>query len=474
MKKLINTLIILTLTLASHSCIEDGVSSSPSDQPTFSTDTLRMGAVFTEQGSPTYSFMVYNKHSKIMQFSHIGFAEGSQGHFRLNVDGRAGKEFSGIEIRPSDSIYVFVDAILPSNGEKLPVKVEDAIEFTCNGVTTRVVIEAMGRDVTRLRGYTITSDTTFSEGRPVLVFDSLVVAPGAKLTLGEGVELLFHDKAEMRVRGTLESRGSAQKPVTLGGERTGYVAADIPYEVMSRQWEGVTFYTGSRNNTLSYTVIENAWHGVTLDSLDRPGGSGEPALQMVNCRLRNSAGNVLRAHHSSVSATGCEFAEAGGSPVALHGGTHIFSYCTISNNYLFSYPSGPLVSLSHLSPDLSGDGSAMPYLRADISNSILVGSGGVLSHGELEGTAVYLRRCMLGTTGDDDAHFINTVWDGKPQWANDFDHYIFDYRLLPESEALGQAQPSMTPTGAIALPETDFYGGRHTYPAAIGAYEAKQ
>ncbi len=121
------------------SCIEDGVSSSAADQPAFSVDTLDLGTVFTSQPTPTYSFKVYNRHSKIINISSIGLRDGSKG-FRLNVDGQAGRRFNNIEIRPNDSIYVFVEVTVAPTGGRDELRIEDHIDFVTQGVSRSVVV----------------------------------------------------------------------------------------------------------------------------------------------------------------------------------------------------------------------------------------------------------------------------------------------------------------------------------------------
>ena len=98
---------------AFSSCINDEISSSASDQPSFSTDTVRLGTLFTLGPSPTHKFLVHNRNDKGIVISRIAFADDPTGAFRLNVDGISGKEFSNVEIRENDSIYVFVEATLP-------------------------------------------------------------------------------------------------------------------------------------------------------------------------------------------------------------------------------------------------------------------------------------------------------------------------------------------------------------------------
>lgn len=473
MKNAIVSAVVAALaTVALPSCIEDSVSTSAADQPEFSSDTLRMGRVFTDEPTPTHQFRVYNRHDKVMSIADISFRDGGTGYFRINVDGQSGTRFSNVEIRPNDSIFVFVEATLPPNASSAPVEIEDVVQFTTNGVSRQVVLSALGQDVRRLHGKVISADTLWTADLPHQIFDSLVVAPGATLTLQPGCRLYFHDGSDMRVRGTLRSLGSAQAPVIFGGDRTGTVAADIPYEVMSRQWVGVSFAPTSRDNRLEYTVIENTWRGVVLDSISGE-DSGRRAIEIVNCRLRNSAGYALQAVHSSIAATGCEFAEGGAGVVYLRGGSHVIDHCTVSNNYLFSFMGGPMIGFANVS-SVDPDGSGMPYVKAEITNTIVYGSGAPLSMDDLAGTEIFMRRCLIGVNGTDDDHFTDIIWGEDPLWWTDRSRYIFDYRLRDDSPALGASFTGIAPASALPLPPTDFYGNPHPSPASVGAMEVRQ
>ena len=46
-------------------CVEDGFSTNPSDQPQLSADTLRLGLVFTGEGTPTHLFKIHNRHERV-------------------------------------------------------------------------------------------------------------------------------------------------------------------------------------------------------------------------------------------------------------------------------------------------------------------------------------------------------------------------------------------------------------------------
>lgn len=453
------TLIAFAAGFLTTACIEDGVTTSPADQPRFSTDSVKFGNQFTAENTITRMLMVYNPHGKILSIADIRLlGEDGHGVFRINVDGQSGTSFSNVEIRPNDSIYVLVSARMPENGTYGPVEVKDRLQFTTNGVTSHVVLHANGCDILRLENPTIDSDTRWDAATPRRIYGTLKVAPGATLTLDAGTTLYFHDKAAAEIGGTLISEGTAEAPVELRGDRLGSVVGDIPFDLMSNQWKGVTFKPTSTNNSLAFTEIRNTTNGVKADTT---------SLTLTNCRLRNSGSHTLTANYSVISAVGCEFAESASSPVAITGGTLRMTNCTISNYYLFSAISGPLITLHHTGPDdIDKDAPSAPFLQATIENSILYGSSSEMNHKTLSETAVTFNRCLFRSNGSDDDHFTNCIWDTDPLFLTDRSNYLFDYRVLPESPAVAK---SATPS--LPMPATDFYGAPRPMPATIGAYE---
>lgn len=452
-----------------QACIEDSVSLSPADQPTFSVDTLDLGTVFTGAPTPTASFMVYNRHSKVMSISSVTFSDNPGQTFRINVDGQSGTSFAGIEIRPNDSIYVFVEATLAEWGDWRPAAVTATLDFVTNGVTSSVTLSATGQDIERHHGTVITADTRWSADRPRQIFDSLVVASGATLTLDAGTVLHFHDKALMRVDGTLVTEGTAELPVEMCGDRTGNVVGDISFDIMSGQWAGLTFSSSSHGSRMSHTVVRNTVGGVLVDSLAGTSDPDRPALDLHNCRLRNSAGYALEARHTRILAIGCEFADASLGCVRLEGGEHHLTHCTIANYYLFTPLYGAALQLTHAVPADAGEQSPLPLLQAEIANTIIYGNGKDLSLTDLDATSVTLRRCLLKSSGEDDSHFINCIWDTDPLYHTVREEYFFDYSLREDSPALGQADRSLTPVSWT----TDFYGRPVGSLPPVGAFAAR-
>ena len=202
------------------SCIEDDFATGSSDLPEFSVDTLSFDTVFTGEVTATKRFLVYNRHKKQLNIERISFAGAPEGaKFYMNVDGRSGEEFSNVEVRGEDSIYVFVEARVDVNSSTTPFDVFDYLRFVTNGVEQTVVVRAAGQNANTVRNLHITENTTLSDPRPYRVMDSLVVEEGATLTIPAGKTIYFHDKALLKIRGTLIADGTTGNDVVLRGDR---------------------------------------------------------------------------------------------------------------------------------------------------------------------------------------------------------------------------------------------------------------
>lgn len=454
MNKLIKTYMALVAAFAAllaTGCIEDGFTTSPSHQPSFSADTLRIGDVYTDELTTTRRMTVYNRHDKGLMLSRVEMSGENAALFRLNVDGLSGESFSDIEIRAKDSIFVFVEARLPENGSDEPRLVEANIDFTVNGLTSSVVVSACGQDIHRLRGVVIDRDTRFTAGKPYQVFDSLVVAPGATLTIDAGARVFFHDKAWMAVLGTLLCNGTPQAPVRLTGDRTGEVLPGVSFDLMSRQWDCIDFYPSSQGNRLEHTEISNTSLGVAVygDGSD----IDKKKLTLVNCKLRNSGECVLLAFNASVEAYGCEFAEAGYGLVYLLGGDHRFDQCTVSNHYLFKAIES--AAWIFVDPSKTEEYADAAPTKALITNTITWGLGPEAEPADLSGQDIYFRRCLFKSEGTDDDNFTDCLWGADPLFYTVREDYLFDYRLKPESPAIGAAYPELN---GNPLSDIDFYG----------------
>ena len=435
--RLLFLMLAASIGLILPSCINDDFTTSSSDVLSFSTDTLSFDTVFTDVGTPTARLLVYNRAKKSIIISSIRFAK-TDSRFQMNVDGMSGDSFSNIEIRGKDSIYVFVECLIPANNDNEPYLVSDKIQFVTNGVLQEVEVEAYGQNVTRLRGKTLTEDTRFTAERPIVVFDSLVVEKSSRLTVDPGVKLLFHDKARLIVRGQLEAVGETGKMIDFRGDRLDNVLPDVGYDILAGQWGGIEFGAESFDNRMEYVNMRSTQYGIRIDScanLDRR------KLLLRNSWIHNSQATVIDSKYAWVDAYGVCFSEAAEAVVRLTGGKHHFSQCTIANNYLFSAISEPLLSLYNCLPPKTGE-LTNPLMKAVFENSIIYGMGADINEGDLTGSEVFLKNVLLKSEGKNDDNFIDCLWGKDPLFYTERSKYIFNYRLRPDSPAIGAGNPS--------------------------------
>lgn len=446
MKYLCYLCLMLSGLLGLMSCIDDDVTTDSGVEVAFSTDTVHMGIVFTEELSPTARFKIFNPNSQGIIVSSIT-VNGDGADYHLLVNGGSGEYTQDVEIRAKDSIVVFVNVLHPANGTGAEVSKDADVEVLINGRTHKLVINSLAQDVLRLEDVTVDAETVLTAEMPYKVTGDLTVAESGHLKIMPGTRIYFHDKAKLTVNGRLTAEGTAGEPVVMSGDRHGYVVSDIPYEIMSGQWDGVYFDTSRKDNVMSHVVIKNTVNGVTAISDEAA------ALKLVNCVIHNSQNSILTAENTDVTAIGCEFSDAPHGVVSLTGSKAVFNHCTFANNYLFAATDGSLLYIGEKS-------------QVNATNSIFYGIGSSVSMED--GAEGYFRSCLVKENGENDDDFVDILWDSDPLFVTDREEYLFDYRLQKDSPAIGAANPELT------LPEAkyDFYGNLRGASPEMGAYES--
>ena len=101
-------------------------------------------------------------------------------------------------------------------------------------------------------------------------------------------------------------------------------------------------------------------------------------------------------------------------------------------------------------------------------NCIIYGLGGDINEGTLDDSNVYMHNVLFKSSGEDDSHFLNCVWGEDPLYYTVREDYIFDYRLRPESPAIGRGDSSFV----TDLCRFDWYGMDRLAAGApdLGAY----
>lgn len=483
---LLATCLALLLTLGA--CMEDeDYTVSANDRLVFSTDTVAFDTIISGTPTQTYTFTVYNRAGKAIRIPRVALEQGAASPFRVNVDGTTltGGEASGFEIAAKDSMIVYLMANVPEQDTDLPVGTEDKLVFTTEaGVSQEVVLTAAGQAVVTLTGERVREDAVLAAKRPYRILDSIVVEEGATLTLAAGTRLYMHADAEIIVHGTLRIAGTLEEPVTIRGDRLGYMFDGQPYDRIPGQWGGIRLTATSYGNHFSYADIHSGDYGVRADSSDVT----REKLTIENSVIHNSTHNGLDVRMANVYVGNSQITNAGGNCVQVRGGDVSLIHCTVGRFYVFTGGSGVALDFSNF------DGNArLPLTRLLVVNSIITGyqddeiMGSANADFPEDSYAYGFLNCLMNTVKPEEENqsIVNCLWDidedaETPEGQTekilhdlnftpefDLDALTFSFELSPYSRAVGNAETSWT---AAAYPNDRLGRPRGTLPD-IGCYQ---
>lgn len=442
MKRLLIYITLFCSALLASCSEEADFSASPQYRLEFSSDTVSFDTLFTSVGSPTAAFVVRNRNGKSLRVSSVELASGGNSGFSVLVDGQYGSLMTGLEVRAKDSIFVLASVRLANNGVPEPVAVRDTLLFNLeSGLQQHVILEAFGMDAEFMRGAVLENDTVLPSGRYV-IYDSLKVSQGATLVLEPGTTLYFHDKAFMRVEGTLQACGTLENPIVFRGDRTDGMFSYLPYDRIPGQWDGVAFASTSSNNVLRHCDIHSANYGIKVEQ----GCFDEERLMLESSKVHNFHGNALELVMARATVVNSLLANSQGNCVKVVGGNVRFVHCTIANFYVWRLRDVALALHNSL------DGEPAPLHDAVFANCVVAGTKddevmGYMMSADSAGCAFNYRfeNSLVNTPDTGDTCFVNVVYD-RPENENfgklnfrtiDNDIFYYDFRLSAMSAARG-------------------------------------
>ena len=415
-------------------CTADEIVTNPGDDLRFSADTLTFDTLFSTVGSTTAWLKVRNTGNKTIRIASISLQSGGASGFKINLDGETKTSFTDVEISAHDSLFLFVEVNTSMQRSTTPIKVTDAVLFDTDGPRKQIVLEAWSWDAVLWKGKVILADSTLTSNIPIVIYDSLVVAQNATLTLQPGTKLYFHDKAYMKVCGTLSAIGTKDAPIQMRGDRLDYILPDYPYDYSSGQWYYLQLTSTSFNNRLEYVDIHGAYYGIIADasSLD------QPKLKMYNSVIHNMVYTCLLSNTSSMDIGNCQLTNSGSYTVEQIGGRSIFTHCTIAN-YQSGRDGPALILANNLFTVHEKDTSFLAYpLSAEFRNCIVFGSStievGLAKRDNIAWAASFwnclLRAPSTSLTLATVTNCNNRASDAKfLKLGSEADKYVFDFRL---------------------------------------------
>ena len=369
-----------------------------------------MDTIFSNVGSRTYDFWVYNYSSDGLRLKSVRLKQGNQTGFRVNVDGfyldnTYGSVITDLEIRKNDSIRVFVELTPSEKDEMEPRLIEDQLVFKLeSGVEQIVPLQAYAWDALQLHDIVISSDSLIESQRPIVIYGGIQVDSAATLTI-KNTTLYFHEGKGIDVYGRLLTNG-----VVLRGDRLDHMFDYLPYDRISGQWGtqgGILFHQSSTGNVLKDTEIRNAGKfGIRCDSAAFD--ANILRLDMERCIIHNCKGIGLVAFNSNIRLHDCQFSNTQGDCVSIIGGFADMKHCTLAQFYPFTGGRGAALRFSNLMPlyGLVCDSSIVTGYDEDV---VMGMAPDTLNAFDYRFSASLLRTPKVET--EDSLRFVNVIWE---------------------------------------------------------------
>lgn len=507
------TLVLLGFIILWSSCRNDFEAIPSTGNLEFSRDTVYLDTVFTNIGSSTHTFTVYNRSNEDIEIPSIRLGQGENSNYRLNVDGIPGKSFDNIQILAKDSIFVFVettadistlttseteflytDKILFDSGSNeqdvdLVTLIQDAVFLfpSRDAMTGAVETLSLGMDAdnneVRIEGFFLEDEQLrFTNEKPYVIYGYAAVPSNKTLTIDPGARIHFHEEsgiivaneATLLVNGELSSDPDLmENEVIFESDRLESLFSDVP-----GQWGTIWLTAGSTGHVINHATIKNATVGILMDSND---GTSNPTLTISNTQIYNSSNVGLLARTGNVLGENIVINNSG--QVSLNcslGGRYNFKNSTFANYWTAGSGIRQLPTVlidNNLQVDAQNIVVA-DLIEANFTDCIIYGNQNLeLRFSQVEGTAFNynFKNCLIRFNDidgsfendplfnfSDSSLFENSILNEDPDFRDPFNN---DFQIGETSAANGNATTPGSGTDIV---------GKDRDPNApdIGAYES--
>lgn len=446
------------------------------DKLVFSSDTVLFDTVFTSVSTITRNFRVINPTNEPLTID-IRLAGGNQSYYNINVDGRSGYEFRGVEIPARDSIFVFVRALINPTDQNTPYLVTDSILFSNDEICQQVQLVAFGQDAHFIlpdhtsgsMRYSIVAHehevTRWTNDKPWVIYDWAVVDSLGQLIIDPGTRVYVHKAGGLWIYrdGNLQVNGTTEEPVLFAGDRLEpFFASD--YAQWSRIWINESSH---QDNVLNNVIITNAAIGLQCSSITDYNVSHHNKTIVNNSIIHNNADVGVLARAANLEMNNCQISNNQNYSIVMQVGDFNLNHVTVANYSGHTNPSAVVGNFFDV-VTLNANGEyETVYMVGDANlncrNSIIYGNRkeGEFGTSTLEGAHVnYTFQNCIVRKDEFDEHFISCL-NKDPQFVN---NYQQDYNLQETSPAI---DAGMTGLGIT----TDLLGRLRNGLPDIGAFE---
>ena len=423
----------------------------------FSVDTLVFDTVFTTIGSTTQQFKIYNNDNKSVIIEEIELMGGANSFFRMNIDGIALDMIKDTKLLGRDSLFAFVEVTLNTNGQTLPLIIEDSIRFRTNGVDQYIKLAVWGQDA--YFHYKDLNEGVWPNDKPHVIYGYAAVDSSKSLTIPAGTQIHLHKNALLYVyKSSLHVEGTLGNEVVFKCDRL-----EQMYQDVEGQYYGIYFHE-AKESTIDYAIIKNGTSGIHVYSNDA--SNPNYTLTLTNSKIFNhSRYGIFIYSGGKVKAENCIVSKCGTHAlIILEGGDVNFNHCNLLG---YGNSQSPAVGISNFYNDYTnGTTNVGSINEGKFYNCIISGNlNSELAIDTIQMNGVSLnfdfKNCLIRSeTIFQDTFYQNTLWNDNPLFED-----------TAQGDFLFTSNSTLNGNGIVSTVTNDILGSPRNNPPDIGAIE---
>lgn len=455
MKLKLTFLSVFWLLLLAMACKNDEIAfDNLSANLKFSKDTVLCDTVYNQVRSETYAVNVYNTQDKDVIIPKIALENGAASPYRINVDGKAGYEFTNVPLRKKDSLFIFVEIAPVASSTQAIAQDKVVFSPTNQHITLLSVVQDAEFFIQSSSNPNILSkDTNWNSSKAKIIYGNLTLAEGKTLNISAGTKVYFTKNSSLILgkNATLNVNGDLGREVVFRGDRN-----ETRYDTIPMNWKGITAENGAKIN-LNYAKIFGGETGLALNTAN---------AEISNTIIHTFQNYGIKAVSSTINAKNLVMNNCGDADLGIFNGGKIdLTHCTLANYWsLNSSLSGYSLFASH----------EAGTLNLSVKNSILYGnkdSAVLLKPTSGQAFTYSFDSCLMkvgtnaGFVFENNPSVINSIKNQEPKFVNYFT-YKMNLLLSKDSPAKGKGKPAYAQQAPVDILKV----GRTVSPT-LGSYQ---
>lgn len=446
--------------LTAVSCNRDDINfENPTQLLRFSQDTLFLDTVYNQVRSETYAVKIYNNEDKDVLIPKISLEKGASSLYRINVDGKAGTDFTDIPLRKKDSLYIFVEIAPIANAPEAIA--EDRIQFQTPAGNQHVTLFSVVQDAefyieSKTNPNILTSNTSWTNNKAKIIFGNLTLDVGKTLNIEKGTKIYFHKNSGLKIskNAKLNVNGDLGSEVVFRGDRN-----DTRYDTIPKNWQGIMMDANSILN-MNYAKVFGGTVGLEMN---------QTTATIENSIFHTHQEFGILAINSAVTAKNLVMNNSGEANFGIFkGGTYNIIHSTLANYWTLN-SALPGLGLYATNEFVNGTTTEQGALILNVKNSIIYtgNDNGVLFKPTAGQTFNYSFQNSILKLGSTSNYTIDagSIKNEDPKFQNYFTQKM-NLRLKDDSPAKGKGN-----AGVAATVPFDIVKVSRTANPSMGAYQ---